>query len=145
MTVVRKPYKSCSYFLKATLLPTFEITAPITSSKLLLQSKHISVSKSMQSIFQTRHFLLLQSHDSWTLNSAHSSACPSLACCCYILGLTHSSAHLVYVLLVGLRAMGCMKKAAHLFLFGLFPGLGGGRGHAANCWCYFPFLEEHTL
>lgn len=144
MNVVRGHSESCSFFLKVTLVQTLTMTAPVALGKDIFFAKqtYLSPSSYHNLSFKYRAFLPIEKQCPLNTNSTHSSACSSLACCCYILGLTHSSACLVCLFPIGERDFGLVYRVMHLFLCGLLAELGGREG-AANCWCYFPFLGEH--
>lgn len=118
------------------------MTAPVTSSKLLLQSKHISVSKSTVIIFQHREGI--------------SSCCKAKP----FEPLTAPTVRLFPHWPVAATSGGLPTPLPAWFvcssvvrgLWGWCRGWhthsragDGGRVDAANCWCYFPFLEEHML
>lgn len=87
MDVVRGHSESCSFFLQVTLVQTFEMTAPLASSKdVFAKQTYLSLS--------LHHNLSLKFRAFWKqcplhTNNAHCSAWPSVAYCCYILELTH--------------------------------------------------------
>lgn len=143
MNVVRGHSESYSIFLKVTLVQTLEMTAPVASRKdVFAKQTYLSLALHHNLSFKYRAFPLISKQCPLNMNT-HSSACPSETYCCYILGLTHSSACLVCLFCIGERAFGLVYRVVHLFLCaGSLQSWVGGRERCCRLLMLLPILRR---